>query len=108
IRAYKVTGVQTCALPILARGYTLQQSAMLEPLRVSDSVYADAQRARNQLDQSTHTLEFLEVEGSTHVDQRVIRRHIAERPGDAIDGERLRRDITKVYGLDACAVVTYR
>src|SRR5258706_4246229 len=63
VSSFALLGFESSAMIIaIARGYTLQQSAMLEPLRVSDSVYADAQRARNQLDQSQHPRHLREAQ----------------------------------------------
>lgn len=58
-------------------------------------------------DRGDRTIDYVEVEGSRRVDDRVVKSHISTRSGDMFDSERLRRDVTRLYGLDDFQEVTF-
>ena len=52
-------------------------------------------------------IDVLVIEGSTHVDNRIIRAKVETKPGKPIDNEVLRRDVNRLYGLDDFQNVTF-
>ena len=82
--------------------YAEEQSAKLNVL--SD---ANAVAVRTARDSGKRTIDYLSIEGSKRVDQRIIRSKVSTKPGRPLDGERLYRDITSLYGLDDFQSVTF-
>lgn len=53
------------------------------------------------------TIDFIEVEGSKRVDDRVVRARIHTKTGEPLDGEQLRADVARLYALDDFQSVTF-
>jgi NTE family protein len=53
------------------------------------------------------TIDFVELAGSARVDPRIVRARVRTRPGQPLDGERLRADVARLYGLDDFQSVTF-
>lgn len=52
-------------------------------------------------------LAFVDVEGSSRVDPRIVRSRVTTKAGDTLDRERLRGDVARLYGLDDFQSVTF-
>ncbi len=57
--------------------------------------------------EASTTPAFVEFEGDTRVDPRVVRARVRTKAGEPLDGERLRADVARLYGLDDFQSVTF-
>ena len=64
-------------------------------------------RKREGRPEAHTTPQFVEFEGSTRVDRRIVEAHVRTKPGEPLDGERLRADVARLYGLDDFQSVTF-
>ncbi len=87
--------------------YAREQAPRLRQLAVPLAVYADSIASRPKPDRSNRAIDYLGIEGSRRVDNRIIRGHVTTRPGQPIDREKLRRDVTRLYGLDDFQTVSF-
>lgn len=94
---------------IIALGatHTNERAASLAHVRLPEAEYERHVALRPQRGSASRTVQSVRVEGSARVDGRVIRRQMATGAGQQIDGEGLRRDVTRIYGLDDFKDVTF-
>jgi NTE family protein len=88
------------AIVKIATEYGRAQRATFERLSIPAEEFAQHLAARPRRGPSARPIEYVTVEGSRRVDARIIRSQVRTKPGRAIDGEQLRRDVTRLYGLD--------
>jgi NTE family protein len=81
-------------------GYARSQQDRLAAYAVGADEYASLGDARPQRADVNRPLDYLGFEGSRRVDSRVVNARLRTQAGRPIDGELLRRDVTKIYGLD--------
>ena len=84
--------------------YAREQTQQLEAYAMNAEAYASRRASHREPDQP---IEAVAIEGSRRVDHRVIRARVSTKPGQPLDGERLRRDIDRLYGLDDFQSVTF-
>lgn len=77
-----------------------RQAESLAKLAVDQPTYDSLLAARPQSDWRRRLIESMAIEGSSRVDGRIVSNLIRSRPSEPLDGERLRRDIIRVYALD--------
>ena len=87
--------------------YGREQATRLARLQVTPEMYASLNALRPRPEPANREIDMLVIEGSRRVDNRIIRSKIETRPGKPIDGEMLRRDINRLYGLDDFQSVTF-
>jgi len=87
--------------------YMRQQAARLEHLAIHQETYAKVINGRPWHEKTNPSIDSVSIEGSERVDKRVIRSRLTTRAGEPFDGERLRRDITRLYGLDDFQEITF-
>jgi NTE family protein len=92
----------TAARPIIDAGRkeAMLHRPQLEPLSVAASQYADLVSQRPGREDMNRPLDYIVVEGTRHVDHRIIRARMLTKPGEPLNGELLRHDVTRLYGLD--------
>lgn len=87
--------------------YGRERAPQLARLQVTPELYATAVAARSKPDTEHRDIDALVIQGSRHVDIRTIRSKVETKPGKPINGETLRRDINRLYGLDDFQSVTF-
>ena len=99
----------TSARAIIAAGEAegVRQRALLEPLAIKTDEYAQLVAGRPRRDETHRAVDFINVEGSRRVDHRIIRAHMLTKPGEPLDIDLLRHDVTRIYGLDDFEGVTF-
>ncbi|HEX6100497.1 MAG TPA: patatin-like phospholipase family protein [Thermoanaerobaculia bacterium] len=71
------------------------------------AVFADATPAQVPSSARDDRIAFVDIEGSTRVDPRIVRSRVRTKAGDPLDRERLRGDVARLYGLDDFQSVTF-
>jgi NTE family protein len=92
----------TAARPIIDAGRkeAMLHRPRLEPLSVTPSQYAELISLRPGHEDMSRPLDYIVVEGTRHVDHRIIRAHMLTKPGRPLSADLLRHDVTRLYGLD--------
>jgi NTE family protein len=93
---------ETTTIAALGVAEAKAKQEMLSPLVVADEVPA----RRTEVAQA-QPLEYVEIAGNERVDPRIVRARIRTKPGKTLDGEQLRRDVSRLYGLDDFQSVTF-
>jgi NTE family protein len=87
--------------------YGRSEGPRLQKLAVGAEEYAAVRAARAGRDVSNRPIDFVDIQGSRRVDHRIIQSRLKTRPGRPLDGDLLRSDVTRLYGLDDFQEVTF-
>jgi NTE family protein len=68
------------------------------------SAYLDRQRRKPT---PPPVIDYVRIDNHSSISDRVIESHLSVRPGDRLDSETLRKDLTGIYGIDAFDRVDY-
>jgi len=87
--------------------YAHENAQRLAHLAIAPEAYLALAAARPRPDGANRNVDMMVIQGSRRVDNRVIRAKIDTKPGKPVDPATLRRDITRLYGLDDFQTVTF-
>ena len=94
------------AIPIGKKAAEKMKTA-LEHLRVPPDVFTAYLERQRRKPAPPPVIEYVSIENHSGISDRVIASHLSVRPGDRLDSEDLRKDLTRVYGIDAFDRVDY-
>src|SRR5262249_32847050 len=87
--------------------YAREKSPQLAHLSVAAETFASLAAARPKPGGAKRNIDMMVIEGSRRVDNRAIRSKIDTKPGEPLNPEKLRGDVTRLYGLDDFQSVTF-
>ena len=79
----------------------------LQRLSVSTDAYNDYLDRQRRKPTPPPVIDYVRIDNHSSISDRVIESHLSVKPGDRLDQENLRKDLTRIYGIDVFDRVDY-